>query len=62
MTKRQRIDAAREARLWMGQVLIPAAGLAAVALSNPETREKAKGAWNKCVTKVKTVFKKEEAK
>ena len=61
MTKRQRIDASREARLWIGQVLIPAAGLAAVALSNPETREKAKNVWDKGVNKVKSLFKKEEA-
>lgn len=61
MTKRQRIDASREARLWIGQVLIPAASIAAVALSNPETRAKAKDVVNKGVSKVKSLFKKEEA-
>lgn len=62
MTKRQKIDASREARLWLGQVIIPAAGMAAVVLTNPETRAKAKNAVNKGVTKVKSLFKKEEAK
>lgn len=39
MTYKQ-IEASREARLWLGQVIIPAATAAAVILSNKEARDK----------------------
>lgn len=38
MTRKQ-IDAAREVRLWLGQIVIPIAGILAV---SPEAREVAK--------------------
>ena len=41
MTKRQRIDASREARLWIGQVIIPAVTGIGVILSMPGVKEKA---------------------
>lgn len=39
--KRKTIDASREARLWLGQVLIPAAMVVAATWSIPEVRQKA---------------------
>ena len=38
MTRRQKIDAAREARLWVGQIFVPAITLAASTLAIPEVR------------------------
>lgn len=40
MTKRQRIDASREVRLWIGQVIVPAITGAGVLLSIPGVKEK----------------------
>lgn len=40
MTRKQ-IDQSREIRLWLGQILLPAATLAVTALSIPEVRNKA---------------------
>lgn len=37
MTYKQ-IEAARELRLWLGQIVIPAATVAVVAMSNPEVK------------------------
>lgn len=42
MSKRTRIDASREARLWIQQVFIPAATLVVTAISIPEVRNTAK--------------------
>lgn len=39
MTKRQRIDAMREARLWVGQIIVPGVTLAATLATIPEIRE-----------------------
>lgn len=36
--KHKHIEASRELRLWLGQIVLPA--VAAFALTNPETREK----------------------
>lgn len=52
MTRKQ-IDASRELRLWIGQVIVPAVGVAAGVLAmHPEMREKAK---QKCVNIKKSV-------
>lgn len=40
MTYKQ-IEASRELRLWIGQVIVPAIGVSAALLSNPEIRRKA---------------------
>ena len=40
MTYRQ-IEASREARLWIGQVIVPTIGVTAAVLSNPEIRQAA---------------------
>lgn len=37
--KRKTIDAARETRLWLSQIVVPAATAAVAALSIPEVRE-----------------------
>lgn len=39
MTYRQ-IEASREIRLWIGQVIVPAAGVALAVLSIPEVRQR----------------------
>lgn len=38
MTRKQ-IDAAREARLWIGQIFVPALTLAATTMAIPEVRQ-----------------------
>ena len=38
MTTRQKLDRSREVRLWIRDILVPAAGLAVTALSIPEVR------------------------
>ena len=38
MTTRQKLDRSREIRLWIRDILVPAVGLAATALSIPEVR------------------------
>lgn len=53
MTRRQ-IDQSREIRLWIGQIAIPAIG---IALAFPEVREKAKEKILSAKDKVKTLFK-----
>lgn len=40
MTYKQ-IEASREARLWIGQVIVPAIGVTAAVMSNPEIRQAA---------------------
>ena len=58
MTTRQKIDLAREIRLGVTQVLIPAAMLATSVLSIPEVRE----AVNEKVKEVKDQVKRKRAK
>ena len=41
MTTRQKLDRSREIRLWIRDILVPAVGLAATALSIPEVRNMA---------------------
>lgn len=56
MTYKQ-IEAAREVRLWIGQIIVPAATLAVTTLAIPEVREavavKAKQVKNKIERKMK---------
>ena len=40
MTYKQ-IEASRELRLWIGQVIVPAIGVSAAVLANPEVRKAA---------------------
>lgn len=53
MTRRQ-IDQSREIRLWIGQIVIPAIG---VAFCFREVRQKAKEKFVNASEKVKTLFK-----
>ena len=39
MTTRQKLDRSREIRLWIRDILVPAVGLTATALSIPEVRD-----------------------
>lgn len=57
MTRKQ-IDAAREARLWIAQVVVPVIGFGALYLSDPYRRAKAKAVAQDSVNKVKSIFKK----
>lgn len=57
MTYKQ-IEASREARLWIGQVIIPAAVVVAGALANPELRRKAGEKFNNVKTSIKNKFHK----
>lgn len=50
MTYKQ-IEASRETRLWIGQILIPAATIAVSVLAIPEARAKAKSVWVKITSK-----------
>lgn len=56
MTRKQ-IDASREARLWVGQIIIPAMTFAATTMAIPEVREaiaeKAKSVKQSIKNKVK---------
>lgn len=52
MTRKQ-IDQAREVRLWIGQIVIPAVG---VAFAFPEVRERAKEQFINAKSKVKDLF------
>ena len=58
MTHKQ-IEAAREARLWISQIIIPAAGVVVAAMTIPEIREKAVEKKNKVVEFTKNKFKKD---
>lgn len=55
MTTTQRLEASREARLWIGQVLVPIGG---VLLLVPETREWAKDKAMWMADKAKVIFRK----
>lgn len=57
MTYKQ-IEASREVRLWIGQVIVPAIGVAAVAMSNPEVRKAVSKKADDVKHFVKTKFKK----
>lgn len=50
MTYKQ-IEASREARLWIGQVLVPAVTCAVIALSNESVRKEVANIKNKIISK-----------
>lgn len=60
MTRKQ-IDAAREARLWIGQIVVPAMTVAITAMTIPEVRNYAVTKFNNAKESIKRKFKKEEA-
>lgn len=58
MTYKQ-IEASREIRLWIGQVIVPAvATVAAIFYTNPELRDKAANKVNDIKRNIKAKFKK----
>lgn len=61
MTYKQ-IEASREARLWIGQVLIPAGLIVATGLTNPEVRKAAAAKADEMKKTIKNKFKKKESK
>lgn len=59
LTQRQ-LDASREARLWIGQIIVPALLGGALIMTNPEAKAAVTNFKNKTVTKVKSMFQKEK--
>ena len=57
MTRRQ-IDASREKRLWISQVIIPSLTLVATAMAIPEVRETVKAKANEMRFKIESRMKK----
>ena len=60
MTYKQ-IEASREARLWIGQVIIPAIAVVGAAMTVPEVRKAVIEKANNVKTAIKKKFKKGEA-
>ena len=58
MTYKQ-IEASREIRLWIGQVIVPAIGVVAVLMSNPQTKFMIINKTNKIKRSIKNKFMKE---
>ena len=58
MTYKQ-IEASREVRLWIGQVIVPTIGVAALAMTNPEVRRAVSNKKNEAKQFIKRKFKKD---
>lgn len=56
--KHKHIEAAREARLWIGQIVVPTLTLAATTLAIPEVREAVASKIKNSATKINNKFKK----
>lgn len=61
MTYKQ-IEASREARLWIGQVIIPAITVVGAAMTVPEVRKAVTEKANNVKTAIKKKFKKKKFK
>lgn len=59
MMSHKQIEASRELRLWIGQVIVPAAVGAAFILRNPQTRQMISNKANKVKMACKKKFKKD---
>ena len=57
MTYKQ-IEASREMRLWIGQVIVPAAVAAVTMASNPQTRNYVSKKYNNLKSRIQQKFKK----
>ena len=57
MTYKQ-IEASREMRLWIGQVIVPAAVAAVAIASNPNTRDYISKKYNNVKSRIKKKFEK----
>lgn len=60
MTYKQ-IEAAREVRLWIGQIVVPAATVAVTAMTIPEVRQMIAAKANSVKYKIKSKINKREA-
>ena len=60
MTYKQ-IETSREIRLWIGQVIVPVATCAAIAMANPEIRRTVVTKFNDVKKSVKQKFKMEKS-
>ena len=60
MTRKQ-LDQAREARLWIGQIFVPAITLAATTMAIPEVRQAVAAKAKSMTESIKSKFKKEGA-
>ena len=60
MTYKQ-IETSREIRLWIGQVIVPVATGAAIAMTNPEIRKAVVTKFNDVKKSVKQKFKMEKS-
>lgn len=58
MTYRQ-IEASREIRLWVGQIIIPAAMVTVTIMANPDARKFVKDKFNSAKSFIKSKFKKD---
>lgn len=56
--KHKHIEAMREARLWIGQIVVPTITLAATTLAIPEVREAVASKIKNSATKINNKFKK----
>ena len=56
--KHKHIEAMREARLWIGQIVVPTVTLAATTLAIPEVREAVASKIKNSATKINNKFKK----
>lgn len=59
MTRKQ-LDQAREARLWIGQIFVPAITLAATTMAIPEVRQAVAAKARSVKQSIEKKFKKEE--
>lgn len=57
MTYKQ-IEASREMRLWIGQVIVPAAAAAIAIASNPNTRDYISKKYNNVKSRIRKKFEK----
>ena len=57
MTYKQ-IEASREMRLWIGQVIVPAAAAAIAIASNPQTRDYISKKYNNVKSRIQKKFEK----
>lgn len=55
----KRIQTMHEVRMWLKEVIIPAASVGVIAASNPEVRKIVGDGFNKAKESIKTKFKKE---
>lgn len=60
MKPMERIEAAREARLWLKQIITPVTIVTAVVLSKPENRQKLKAGLDKGKDKITHIFNKDK--